>query len=101
MACLVAEHPDLILVSENPPPCLQVCFYFAAGRSLSESKEENTKVTANIARGLVPRGFMVDYAPGDRGAFLRVVVNRETRKGTVHGLLDAVVQVGKGIRERP
>lgn len=100
MASLVAEHPDLVLVSENPPPCLQVCFYFAPGRTLSESKEENTKATANIARGLVPRGFMVDYAPGDHGAFLRVVVNRETRKGTVHGLLDAVVQVGKGIQER-
>lgn len=100
MARLVAEHPDLILVSENPPPCLQVCFYCAPGRILSESNEENSEFTADIAKSLVPRGFMVDYAPGDKGAFLRVVVNRGTRNETVHGLLQAVVMLGKGIRDR-
>lgn len=100
MARLVAEHPDLILVSENPPPCLQVCFYCAPGKVLSDRQDENSKFTASIAQALVPRGFMVDYAPGDKGAFLRVVVNRETRMETVDGLLEAVVQVGKGIRDR-
>ena len=99
MAHLVAENPDLILVSETPPPCLQVCFYCAPGKSLSENRDENSQFTASIANRLVPRGFMVDYAPGDRGAFLRVVVNRETRNETVHGLLKAVVQVGKSLRD--
>lgn len=100
MARLVAEHPDLILVSENPPPCLQVCFYCAPGGTLSESNEENSKFTADIAKSLVPRGFMVDYAPGDKGAFLRVVVNRGTRTKTIDGLLEAVVILGKGLRDR-
>lgn len=100
MASLVAEHPDLILVSQNPPPCLQVCFYCAPDGILSESRAKNSEFTDNIAKSLIPRGFMVDYAPGDKGAFLRVVVNRETRNETVHGLLEAVVQVGKGIRAR-
>lgn len=100
MASLVAQHPDLILVSENPPPCLQICFYCAPGRIMSESRAENSEFTENIVKGLVPRGFMVDYAPGDKGAFLRVVVNRGTRNETVHGLLEAVVQIGKGIRTR-
>lgn len=100
MARLVAEHPDLILVSENPPPCLQVCFYPAPGGILSQTGEKNSEFTASIARKLVPRGFMIDYAPGDKGDFLRVVVNRETRKETVHGLLDAVVLLGNDIRDR-
>lgn len=100
MASLVAKHPDLILVSENPPPCLQVCFYCAPAGVMSESRAENSEFTENIAKSLVPRGFMVDFAPGNKGAFLRVVVNRETREETVHGLLEAVVQVGKGLRDR-
>lgn len=28
LASLVDANPDLTLLSENPPPCLQVCFYF-------------------------------------------------------------------------
>ncbi|KAL8725931.1 MAG: hypothetical protein Q9166_007059 [cf. Caloplaca sp. 2 TL-2023] len=97
-ATLVAEHPELVLVSENPPPCLQVCFFYAKGGKLEERKEENTKVTSRVAKELIPRGFMVDYASiDDRGSFLRVVVNRETRRGTVEGLVRAVVEVGEGI----
>lgn len=58
-------------------------------------KEENGRVTREVAMGLVPRGFMVDYAGVDeRGMFLRVVVGRETGKGTVEGLVEAVVEVG-------
>ena len=50
------------------------------------------------AAGLVVRGFMVDYARVDgRGRFLRVVVNRGTRRGTVEGLVRAVVEVGEGV----
>lgn len=92
---LISTQKNFILVSSNPPPCLQVCFYWAKDGKLSERKEENTKCTARIVRGLVRRGFMVDYAPGDRGAFFRVVVNRETREGTVSGLVVAVEEVGR------
>lgn len=100
MAGLVAQHPDLILVSDNPPPCLQICFYCAPGGLMSESRAENSEFTENIVKGLVPRGYMVDYAPGDKGALLRVVVNRGTRNETVDGLLEAVVQEAIKVRDR-
>lgn len=63
----------------------------------------NGRVTAQVARGLVARGFMVDYAEADmggddggdgRGMFLRAVVSRGTGIGTVEGLVEAVVEVG-------
>ncbi|KAL8912959.1 MAG: hypothetical protein Q9171_002158 [Xanthocarpia ochracea] len=95
-ASLVADNKDLVLVSESPPPCLQVCFFYAKGGELKESGKENSKTTSRIAKELIPRGFMVDYASvDDRGSFLRVVVSRETRRGTVEGLVRAVVEVGQ------
>ncbi|KAL8771719.1 MAG: hypothetical protein Q9209_002910 [Squamulea sp. 1 TL-2023] len=97
-ASLVANNEDLVLVSESPPPCLQVCFFYGKEGKLKGSGKENSKVTSAIARDLVPRGFMVDYASvDDRGPFLRVMVNRETRRGTVEGLVRAVVEVGEGL----
>ena len=95
MTSRVSDHPDLVLVSENPPPCLQVCLYYAPGGKLRESKEENSKVTKTVAEGLVIRGFMVDYAAGENGSFLRCVVNRGTRRETVDGLLIAIGEVGE------
>ncbi|KAH7370048.1 glutamate decarboxylase-like protein-like protein 1 [Rhexocercosporidium sp. MPI-PUGE-AT-0058] len=92
-ATKIQDHKDFILVSENPPPCLQVCFYFAKVGRLSAKKEENTRVTRGISKGLLRRGFMVDYAPGESGSFFRVVVNRETRRGTVDGLMLAIEDV--------
>jgi glutamate decarboxylase len=93
----VEKHEDLVLVSENPPPCLQVCFYFAKGGQLREQDEENTRVTSEIVQRLIPVGFMVDYAPGGKGSFFRVVVNHQTRKGTIDGLITTIEQAGKEI----
>jgi glutamate/tyrosine decarboxylase-like PLP-dependent enzyme len=93
LAKLVSEHADLTLASTNPPPCLQVCFYYGH----SEDKEHNTRVTEQIAKRLVPRGFMTDYAPGEHGKFLRVVVNGQTRKETLEGLVKAVVESGEEV----
>lgn len=96
LATLVAEHEDLVLVGTDPPPCCQVCFFYAKGGKLRGKGEDNGQVTREIAGGLVPRGFMVDYAGVDeRGAFLRVVVGRETGRGTVEGLVEAVVELGR------
>lgn len=97
LASLIAAHRDLVLVSEMPPPCLQVCFYYARGGGLLERAEANSQVTESVAAGLVRRGFMVDYAGGERGALLRVVVNRETLLTTVEGLVEAVVNVGSKV----
>lgn len=93
LATLLTTGPhaeDFVLVSENPPPCLQVCFYYKP----VESKEENTRRTREMVGRLVRRGYMVDYAPGERGGFFRVVVNCVTRRGTVEGLVRALVAVG-------
>ncbi|KAN0102043.1 glutamate decarboxylase-like protein-like protein 1 [Hyaloscypha variabilis] len=90
----ISKRKDFVLVSENPPPCLQVCFYFAKGGKLAERIEDNTAATSEIVRKLIPRGFMVDYAPGEEGSFFRVVVNRETTRGTIDGLIKAIEEVG-------
>ncbi|KAL7619494.1 Glutamate decarboxylase 2 [Parahypoxylon ruwenzoriense] len=90
LATLVQEAGDLALLSSNPPPCLQVCFYYAPGGRPAADAAENTRRTREIAARLVPRGFMVDYAPGERGSLLRVVVNCQTLRTTVEGLVRAV-----------
>lgn len=106
LATLVARHPDLVLVGgggghRDPPPCCQVCFYYAKDGVLRDGREGNGRVTVEVARGLVGRGFMVDYAEADmgggergRGPFLRAVVSRGTGRGAVEGLVEAVVEVG-------
>lgn len=93
-ATCVQRHPDFELLSSNPPPCLQVCFYYSpSGRIVS--KEENTKTTRSMVRRLVDWGFMVDYAPGDRGSFFRIVVNCQALRGTIDGLMIALEEVGR------
>lgn len=120
LATLIANHPDFILVSENPPPCLQVCFYYAPGKqfmyqrghegftSEAERGARNSKVTEEIARAIVHKGFMVDFAPpsGDneedvgKGKFFRCVVNALTRRETMDGLVRAIGEVGPAIIQR-
>ncbi|KAH6686763.1 glutamate decarboxylase [Plectosphaerella plurivora] len=94
MATKLEQSNDFVLVSSNPPPCLQVCFYYAPGRVLG-TKEENTQTTRRMAQKLISRGFMVDYAPGEKGSFFRVVINCLTLKTTVDGLIKAINQVGQ------
>jgi glutamate decarboxylase len=106
---LIAQSPDLLLVSENPPPCLQVCFNYAPdGQSVYEhstqgAERKNSRITEEIARRLIQKGFMVDFAPPTsedtkwRGKFFRAVINRETRLDTVEGLVKAVVDIGKRV----
>ena len=62
----------------------------------------NSQVTAQIAKALIPRGFMVDFAPAlagqeDKGSFFRVVVNISTVRETVERLVEAIVTVGDSI----
>ncbi|KAK8087892.1 glutamate decarboxylase [Apiospora hydei] len=99
MADLIDAAPDFELASSNPPPCLQICFYYAPGGKLAETKEENTRRTREMVGLLIGRGFMVDYAPGPKGSFFRVVVNCQTLKGTVEGLVKALGEVGKEVVE--
>lgn len=92
-ADLIAMNSDIVLVSSNPPPCLQICFYFAPGRESVFGFEErqlkppaskgsgrestsvdmrslgrcNSLVTERITRNLVAKGFMIDFAPALEG----------------------------------
>ncbi|KAL6233958.1 hypothetical protein BDW75DRAFT_231513 [Aspergillus navahoensis] len=119
LATLIQDHPDFILISQNPPPCLQVCFYYAPNGKLlhprggsvvsdeSQRANANSKVTEQITHAIVGRGFMVDYAPpsGDEeavgdGKFFRCVVNVQTVRETVEGLVRAIEEVGPGVVER-
>ena len=94
LAEVVEANPAFTLVSENPPPCWQVCFYY----NKQSDHDLNSKTTEEIARKLIPRGFMVDYAPGEEGKFFRVVVNGGTLKPTIEGLVKAIEEVGKDIK---
>ncbi|TID13946.1 PLP-dependent transferase [Venturia nashicola] len=90
---LLDADPRFVVVSEQPLPCLQVCFYWAGKRGLSGDKVANGRITERIVNGLVGKGYMVDYAPGEMGKFFRVVVNRDTRRETVEGLVKAIEDV--------
>lgn len=81
---------NFVTISPEPLPCLQVCFYFARNGKLGDDAEKNGRITSEIAARLITRGFMIDFAPGDKGKFFRVVVNGGTRKGTLVGLVKAV-----------
>ncbi|KAH9905959.1 PLP-dependent transferase [Xylariomycetidae sp. FL2044] len=95
---VAAKREYFSLVSSNPPPCLQVCFYYAPHGAVAEDKEENTRITKEIVGRLITeRGFMIDYAPGEKGSFFRVVVNCQTLKSTVDGLVKAIEEVGKEV----
>lgn len=97
MAEQLRQTSGFDLVSESPPPCWQVCFYYGkvSGQGASE---KNSKITETIAKRLIPRGFMIDYAPGEEGKFFRVVVNGQTRRGTVDGILKAIQEIGKDLK---
>ncbi|CAK7229908.1 Glutamate decarboxylase 2 [Sporothrix curviconia] len=102
LADTVARKPDVFaLVSTNPPPCLQVCFYYADSSSTgarapgqpSADKAVNTRRTREAVAKLIRRGYMIDFAPGDHGSFFRVVLNWQTQPGTVEGLVRALEAV--------
>ena len=93
LAELVEESTDIVLASTNPPPCLQVCFYFAPGGSLG-TKENNSAHTRRIANALLQRDFLVDYAPSEHGLFFRVVVSLNTTHETVQKLVKAIIASG-------
>lgn len=97
LAARLHAHPDFALLSASPPPCLQVCFYYAPGGVPASDAEENSRRTREMVRRLVARGFMVDYAPGESGSLVRAVVNCQTRSSTVEGLVKALAEVGREV----
>jgi glutamate decarboxylase len=98
---------ELVLGSpENPPPCLQVCFYF---RPAHWTDEDHSDVTRYISRELHKQGkYLVDFSPNakpgqeKKGEFFRVVFNSPilTDK-VVADLVNSIVEIGEHFgRER-
>jgi glutamate decarboxylase len=69
-----------------------VCFYYTPIGMVDV--EETSRRTSEIATRLIKRGWMIDFAPGDKGKFFRVVVNISTLPDTVVGLVEAIKSVG-------
>lgn len=94
----VSSHPDLQLVSTNPPPCCQTCFYYSPNGKLSVDANENTKRTENIANALNGGGrFLVDFAPGpygDGNMFRAVVVSPKVNETTIDELIENILRIG-------
>ncbi|KAJ5887956.1 Pyridoxal phosphate-dependent transferase major region subdomain 2 [Penicillium taxi] len=116
LANLITQSPNFVLISENAPPCLQVCFYYAPGKEMAYKRgvvsnetqraKNNSKVTEQITHAIVSKGFMVDFAPPSsdddatgNGKFFRCVVNVSTSKKTVESLIQAIEEVGPSIIE--
>jgi glutamate decarboxylase len=94
---VVEKRPDFVLVSRRPLPAFQVCFYWARNGQLSINKEASTEETKKIAKELIARGFMVDFAPGEKGMYFRIVVNKDTRPDTIDGLVDTIEVIAKDL----
>jgi len=89
---MLESDPDFTLVSQRPLPCLQVCFYYTPKGMVSV--QETSRRTSEIANLLIRKGWMIDFAPGEKGKFFRVVVNISTLPDTVVGLVEAIKSVG-------
>ncbi|PRT55836.1 L-aspartate decarboxylase dtxS4 [Wickerhamiella sorbophila] len=72
----IAKDREFELLSTNPPPCLQTCFFYHPP-GLEATKENNTMATRAIVNRIFAKGkFLVDYSPHPtKGEFFRVVLN--------------------------
>ena len=70
-----------------------MCFYYTPTGMVDVN--ETSRRTSEIANCLIKKGWMIDFAPGEKGKFFRVVVNISTLPGTVVGLVEAIKSVGK------
>ena len=96
LVSLVKQHPRIEIAAV--PHSVQVCFYYMPS-STAEGQEaaakRNTAITAYISEELPNRGFMVDYAPGPVGKFLRVVTNGTTTNETMDSMMNAIDEIGQ------
>ena len=103
LADVIRNRDDMKLVWDEEPACCQVCFYYVGEgdrRKGEEEKHWNTRITRATVKGLVPKGWMIDFAPGEKGEFFRVVVNRGTTRGIADALIRDVAEVGRDVVEK-
>lgn len=92
---VLEKRANFVLITKKPVPAFQVVFHWAKNGLLSNDKDEVSNATSRIAKALLARGFMIDFAPGVRGMYFRVVVNRDTRPDTIEGLVDSIEAVAE------
>lgn len=97
LADMVKAHPRMEMAAA--PHSVQVCFYYMPSRAteehdIAQAAKRNTEISAIISERLPSRGFMVDYAPGPIGKFLRVVTNGHTKKETMDHMMSAIDEIG-------
>ncbi|ORX39124.1 glutamate decarboxylase [Kockovaella imperatae] len=90
----LSRSENVVMLSTMPPPCLQVCFYYAPERQLGDPTATSRR-TEIMTERLMRRGFMVDYAPGENGKFFRIVINISTTEETVTRLVEMIEEVGR------
>lgn len=98
LAALVKSHPRMEIAAV--PHSVQVCFYYMPSSTAEEPEraaKRNTATTVSISEALPSRGFMVDYAPGPVGKFLRVVTNGTTTKETMNSMVNAIDEIGRSL----
>ncbi|KAK5082054.1 Glutamate decarboxylase 2 [Lithohypha guttulata] len=80
----------------------EIRHYSRGSRSRARLGKLNSRMTASISKALIPRGFMIDFAPAlegqeDRGSFFRVVVNISTIQETASRLIGELVTIGTSL----
>jgi glutamate decarboxylase len=95
----LTSNSNFTMVSQTPLPCLQVCFYYTPDNVKPEEvgKERMSRRTEDVASGLVGKGWMIDYAPGEMGKFFRVVVNAGTEEESLRRLVECIEDVGREV----
>jgi len=101
----ISEIDGFELVSDIPPPCLQVCFYYNPTPAKKLDGKHMTEVTRYIAHKLhTSAGFLTDFAPNpddsisgvDHGEFFRVVFNSPVvTANIVNDLIVSIQKFGK------
>lgn len=96
LTAIVEAHPQMVVAAVTHS--VQICFYYMPctledGHEVAA--ERNTAITAYISESLPSKGFMVDYAPGPTGKFLRVVTNGNTTKETMNSMVLAIDEIGQ------
>ncbi|GMG53576.1 unnamed protein product [Ambrosiozyma monospora] len=97
------------LISDIPPPCLQICFYYNPTENIKLQGKYMTTITRYIATALHKSGqFLIDYAPNpndaitgeDNGEFFRVVFNSPIiTSDTIDNLIDQFVVIGENAKK--
>lgn len=104
----IAVIPGFTLLSDIPPPCLQVCFYYNPYPNKKLTGKQSTAVTEYVARKLHVCGeFLTDFAPNpddlisgeDHGEFFRVVFNSPIiTSAIIDRLIDRIIEFGKEVK---